>query len=227
MKSKKIIFVALGVLLSGITFTWFLTSRSENKESSKSPAAIMAQNFNNGRDDYVFANNHQFSPAKTDDYPDLASMEDAADLIVVGQKVQDLETIIERNAQGDLTTIYSLAAFTVSKTIKGTTNSQEQLTILENEGYDEKDERIYHIAGYEKMLVGNSYLLFLKQSLSNPEQFIPVGVVYGKVPLHAETSEIADFAAKATTAVGQELRAELTAVEQVQTEAKTYYADFL
>ncbi len=60
----------------------------------------------------------------------------------------------------------------------------DEITILENEVYDEANNTIYHIGGYNMMVVGDEYLLFLHYAQTNEmEYFVASGVNCGIISL--------------------------------------------
>lgn len=65
----------------------------------------------------------------------------------------------------------------------------EVIPIFENEAYDEEHNINYHIAGYQKMLMDNEYLLLLKHADGN-DWYIPTGVVSGKIPQDEEERKV-------------------------------------
>lgn len=122
--------------------------------------------------------------AKIDMYDTLDEVETDSDLIVVGTKIaEDEPTIVY---EGDaILYAYTLSDFHVAEVLKkGKEESYEgtEIKILENEFYDEESRVNYHIAGYNKMQTGESYILYLSYSEEN-NWYVPTGVVAGKIPM--------------------------------------------
>lgn len=61
-------------------------------------------------------------------------------------------------------------------------------TILENEAYNEAENVVYHVAGYNKMVVGDEYLLFLRecQRSDGETYYVSAGVNYGTISLQED-----------------------------------------
>lgn len=225
MKTKLLFKLVTVVFFIGVLGI-FLLNVSFKKKNNLDIGNQSETKFENSMSDYVYDTNHLYAPSKTDAYDNLSSVENDTEFIVTAVKTDDLKTVIERDEEGYLTTIYSLSSVKISSVIKGNINPNESITILENEGYDQTENRTYHIAGYEKMIIGNKYLLCLKQSKTNPDQFIPTGVVYGKIPLNNEKSELMELSSKSEKEVMKEINAELNKVLSIQNELKEKYSSF-
>ncbi|MGC2873717.1 hypothetical protein ACDL92_10555 [Ihubacter sp. mB4P-1] len=124
---------------------------------------------------------HICADAKVVRYEDTDDLIDKADVIAVCEKVSEGDSIVEKNEQGDLIAVYTLSTVNVKSIEKGNLNDK-QITIMESEGYVKELNKVYHIAGYEKMKRGNSYLLLLRKSETD-SWYIPLGVNFGKIPL--------------------------------------------
>ncbi|WP_029452636.1 hypothetical protein [Clostridium algidicarnis] len=139
----------------------------------------------NGMEDHLFGQNLVLD-AKIDEFPDLNSVEDNTDIIVVGKKINQEEPTIIYNQEGRIDISYTLSNFLIEKVISGNSfTSGTEIIILENTAYNKKENLTYNIAGYELMKTNNDYLLFLKKSETDPYYLI-TGVNYGKVPLQNE-----------------------------------------
>lgn len=122
--------------------------------------------------------------AKTDSYASLNEVENDADIIVRGVRLEDEEIVIEKSGKNVLSAytfskvkVISVYNASSSKILEG-----DVITVLENEAYDEETQTVYHIAGYNMMVEGNEYILFLKESqLNNEVYYVSVGVNYGTV----------------------------------------------
>lgn len=63
----------------------------------------------------------------------------------------------------------------------------DEITILENEVYDEANDIVYHIGGYNMMIVGDEYLLFLHHAQTNGnDYFVASGVDCGTISLKTD-----------------------------------------
>lgn len=135
--------------------------------------------------------NHYSLDAKTDGFDTLKEMEDYSALIVRGVR-QDREenNIIKKEGVG-ITATYSYSEFQVMDIFKddsGTVQAGDTITILENEAYDEEKNVVYHVAGYNKMVVGDEYLLFLRecQRSDGETYYVSAGVNYGTISLQED-----------------------------------------
>lgn len=78
---------------------------------------------------------------------------------------------------------YTYSSFRIDEVISNRINETEQeIIIFEKQAYDETQNQIVHIAGYEKMQEGNTYLLYLQATENN--HYVPLSAVIGKVPLN-------------------------------------------
>lgn len=128
--------------------------------------------------------------AKTVVFESLQEMENESDVIVRGIRKQDENPVLKKE-KGNLVSAYTFSEFQVTEVYKDTGNALEkdnQITILENEAYDEKENVIYHIAGYNMMEDGKEYLLFLRRNeLNGSEYYVSVGINYGTVSLQEDS----------------------------------------
>ncbi len=125
---------------------------------------------------------HIYAEAKIVSYTDTDELIARADVIAVCEKISEDNNIVERNEQEDIIAVYTLSTLEVMSVEKGELENGEQLVVMENEGYVEAENAVYHIAGYERMQVGKKYLLLLRKSETDP-WYITLGVNYGKIPL--------------------------------------------
>lgn len=119
--------------------------------------------------------------AKTDAYNTIEELEKASDLIVIGTKKEELKSAVERDEAGNFRAAYTISSFQISKVIKNEVNEKnETISILENEAYDKVKNEKLHIGGYENMIEGNAYILYLRKSEDG--YYIPRAVTIEKVP---------------------------------------------
>lgn len=132
--------------------------------------------------------------AKTNSFDNLQEMEDYSDVIVKGIRTGKEEPIITK-VKGVFASGYTFSEFQISEIQKDNTQNLEIgsiITILENEVYDEEENVVYHIDGYNMMEEGKEYLLFLKKNTINgPEYYVSAGVNYGTVSLEEDDRMIA------------------------------------
>lgn len=129
--------------------------------------------------------------AKLAEYTTVEEVENTADIIAVCEKKSEDAPTVMKNSEGDITAVFTLSLLEVKSVEKGNVVEGDMLTVLENEGYVEETNTVYHIAGYKKMKQGNQYLLFLRSADGNP-WFIPVGVNIGKIPLDNDEEILAE-----------------------------------
>lgn len=126
--------------------------------------------------------------AKTDEYSDIDDIEKDADIVIIGKKLKNEKNIIQRDEYGGIIGTYTMSKIRIVNLIKGKERKGNEITILENEAIDKKENKIYHIDGYKKMKIGGNYLLMLKSS--GEDYYFPVGAVYGKINLNEENDEL-------------------------------------
>lgn len=132
--------------------------------------------------------NHMLVHAKTDEYTSVREIEDDSNIIVCGKKIHEDPSTIEKDDDGNLLTVYTMSTFKIDSIKKnnGEIEINDKIRILENQGYDEKTNTTYHIAGYQKMKMNNEYFMLLRKAdskIDGLDYYIPVGVNYGKIPL--------------------------------------------
>ncbi|MES9681698.1 hypothetical protein ABWK22_02035 [Gottfriedia acidiceleris] len=140
---------------------------------------------------------------KHESYSSLQEMELKADLIVVGKKLKKEDpTILTDGVKGKdgyegVMGGYTISDFQVKKILKNNSgveiNKNETIPVLENAATDTigdgKKQITYSVDGYQLMEQGKHYILFMSESQSDPGTFIPMGVVYGKAPLEADSGQ--------------------------------------
>lgn len=136
--------------------------------------------------------NEEYVSAKTDGYDTLEEMEAASECIVRVKKESEGESTVQMD--GELITYgCTISDVKIQEVFYNTLGEEIQkdkvIKIWENEF--QQGNTIYHIAGYEKMKVGEEYILFLRKSTSH-DCFLSLGVVFGKVPVQEE--QISTFA---------------------------------
>lgn len=132
---------------------------------------------------------HYALEAKTISFESLEEMEEFSGVIVRGER-QDGETPVIVRENGMMVSGYTFSDFKVTEIFKDSTNMLEKgsvITILENEIYDDEENEVYHIAGYNMMEEGKEYLLFLKKdTLNGSDYYVAAGVNYGTVSLEED-----------------------------------------
>lgn len=126
--------------------------------------------------------------AKIDSYNSVDEMEEDADCIVIGKKVKVSDTVCNRDSNGDFIGGYSLSEFTLSEVSKdktGKLSEGDTIIVLENEVYDEKTGKTYHIADYTAMNTEDEYILYLSFNIfrDGQEYYTPLAAIYGTVCL--------------------------------------------
>ena len=132
--------------------------------------------------------------SKTESFETLEEMERYADVIIRGKRLDEKKDVIHRTEEGYVSWGYSLTGVQIEKIYKDSTGElkvEDRMTILENEAYDKETGVTYHIAGYNQMVVGNSYLLFLKKDKleDGTVYYVSCGVNYGTVSLTEDGRE--------------------------------------
>lgn len=135
---------------------------------------------------------HYGMEAKTISFDSLEDMETFSEVIVRGIRMSgEAPTITSENE--NMVSGYTFSDFKVTELFKDTSNTLKKdsiITVLENEVYDEKENTVYHIAGYNMMVEGKEYLLFLdKDTLDNQDYYVSAGVNYGTISLQKDGRE--------------------------------------
>lgn len=137
----------------------------------------------------LFGNEKERNPtsvvlcAKTDEYETLEEISTASDIVVYGKKTYENEPTIIEDTDGN--TFFTISEFEIMSIEKNSTEQPvfvgQKIPILENEAYIEEENTIYHVGGYNKMELGNEYVLLLYYAHGNG-WYIPTGVNTGKIP---------------------------------------------
>lgn len=122
-------------------------------------------------------------------YETFSEMDAQTDIVVKGTKVGVEEVVLKKeNADGLVIENRTLSNFVLSDVFKDNTghtlSSGETIVVQENAAAD--SSRVYSTLGYQLMNENEEYLLFLRESLTDPGVYIIRGVVYGKVPTAGE-----------------------------------------
>ena len=131
--------------------------------------------------------NHIFIEAKLDAYRNLNDVEKETEVIVLGKKIKQNPSTIQKN-NGYVNGVYTILNFKIEKVFKGNFKAGDIIVVFESAGIDEKTGKIYHIEGYELMEKDEKYLLFLRHSETDPWYMIS-GLKFGKISLSGKKSE--------------------------------------
>lgn len=163
---------------------------------------------------------HSGIDAKTISFEDLQEMEDFSDIIVKGIRTEQEEPVIIKE-NGIFISGYTFSEFQISEIYKDNTEALKTdsiIIILENEIYDEEENIVYHIAGYNMMEEGKEYLLFLKKAAVNgSDYYVAAGVNYGTVSLEEDKRMIV------RTAENGNIITDFREYEKIWQEAKNKY----
>ncbi len=132
---------------------------------------------------------HRDIEAKTESYESLAEMEKDADVILRAVRL-DQEEPVWNGSSG-----YTLSQVKISKIYEDKTGSlplDDVIKVMENEVYDAASNTVFHVAGYNMMVVGDEYLLFLKKDKlpDGTEYYVACGVNYGTISTTTDGREI-------------------------------------
>ena len=132
---------------------------------------------------------HREVEAKTESYESLAEMEKDADVILRAVRL-DQEEPVWNGSSG-----YTLSQVKISKIYEDKTGSlslDDVIKVMENEVYDAASNTVFHVAGYNMMVVGDEYLLFLKKDKlpDGTEYYVACGVNYGTISTTTDGREI-------------------------------------
>ncbi|MBQ9870829.1 MAG: hypothetical protein IJM27_02775 [Eubacterium sp.] len=132
---------------------------------------------------------HREVEAKTESYESLAEMEKDADVILRAVRL-DQEEPVWNGSSG-----YTLSQVKISKIYEDKTGSlplDDVIKVMENEVYDVASNTVFHVAGYNMMVVGDEYLLFLKKDKlpDGTEYYVACGVNYGTISTTTDGREI-------------------------------------
>jgi hypothetical protein len=140
--------------------------------------------------------------AKHESFSNLQELEKNADIILSATKV-GAKNIVEKETEGSnkgiIHLFYTLADMKIHKIYKNNTNSEldknKIIKVLERGAIDKNvlgKQQYIHVEGYELMKQNKKYLLFLRESLSDPGEYIIKGVYYGKIPLDTNELEMTE-----------------------------------
>ena len=132
---------------------------------------------------------HREVEAKTESYESLAEMEKDADVILRAVRL-DQEEPVWNGSSG-----YTLSQVKISKIYEDKTGSlslDDVIKVMENEVYDAASNTVFHVAGYNMMVFGDEYLLFLKKDKlpDGTECYVACGVNYGTISTTTDGREI-------------------------------------
>jgi hypothetical protein len=112
---------------------------------------------------------------------------------VIGKKLSKEEPTILDEGVGGVMAGYTISDFEVKKVLENSSGKELKtknvIPVLENAVTDINllgKTISYTQEGYELMKKGKHYVLFMDESDSDPGTFIPIGAIYGKVPLEAK-----------------------------------------
>ncbi len=129
---------------------------------------------------------HYGVEAKTVYFATLEEMDEYATVIVKATRLEGEKAVLAKQ-DGYITSGYSYSTVKITeiyKDISGQLQAGDEITLLENEVYDEEENIVYHIAGYNMMVPEEEYLLFLTKNTANgSDYYVSAGVNYGTVSL--------------------------------------------
>lgn len=133
---------------------------------------------------------HYSIDAKGPAYDTLEELEEDCTIIVRAIREENEVPVIQMD--NDIMVLgYTFSQVTVKEVYKDLTEELvvgETIRILENEVYNEEENIIYHVAGYNMMEVGEEYILFLTKDMYYDEKpyYVASGVNYGTVSLEED-----------------------------------------
>ena len=115
---------------------------------------------------------------KTVSFESLKEMEEYADVILRAVRLDQEEPVVSGP--------YTFSQVKISRIYKDTTGQlaeDQEITVLENEVYDVERDTICHVAGYNMMVAGEEYLLFLTHNElpGGREYYTACGVNFGTI----------------------------------------------
>ncbi|HCL0577124.1 TPA: hypothetical protein N1S95_004548 [Salmonella enterica subsp. enterica serovar Typhi] len=131
---------------------------------------------------------------KTEGYDSLQDLESQSPIIVKGVKEDEKRAEIFRSSADDsVIDGFTESTFKISEVHKNEQNDENikegsRISISEGAFYDDKTDTTYRTNGYENMISGSEYLLFLIPTEEN--LYAPKSVIYGKVPLNNDDLEV-------------------------------------
>lgn len=130
---------------------------------------------------------HEVISAKEVYYESLEELEEHSVLVVRGVR-QNGEKPVVNMVNGTPTTVYSLSEFEITEIYEDKTGIYkvgDVITIYENAAYVESLNIIEHVAGYDMMVSGCEYLLFLNVAIEGSKPIYIAGN-YGTVSLEED-----------------------------------------
>lgn len=180
----------------------------------------------NGINEHLFQK-EMYLDAKLDDFENLNDVEQTTDEIVIAQKISQEEPTIIYGKEGRIDIAYTLSTFQVKKSILNKNLKEgDYFTMLENEAYNSKEDITYHIAGYNLIKENKNYLLFLRQSETDP-YYIVAGVNYGKVNLEDSSTDHPKGLENANTEYSKEILFEYSRQEKIRKDAIKKYSSVI
>lgn len=133
---------------------------------------------------------HYSVSAKSVSFNALSEMEEYSDAIIRVEKLNEIEPVI-KYSQNVVYSGYTFSEVVVKDVYKSTGNVLEEgqkIRILENEFYDEKNDIVYHVGGYNMMEQGKEYLLFVTKHTytDGTEYYVASGVNFGTISLEKD-----------------------------------------
>lgn len=119
------------------------------------------------------------SQGKIKGYSDFNALNNDTDIIVKGTKNGVKQTILERKDEV-LTDYRTISNVEIKKVFKGPFKNGDTIIVQENAAAE--GNTVYSTEGYQLMNENEEYLLFLRESATEPNVYIIKGVVFGKVP---------------------------------------------
>ena len=132
---------------------------------------------------------HYGVEAKTVHFEQLEEMEEHSELIIKGERLDDEEALIT-TVNGKMVSGFTFSKVKITEIYGDKTGEYkvgDEITVLENEVYDEANNTVYHIGGYNMMVAGDEYLLFLHYAQTDEmEYFVSSGVNCGTISLETD-----------------------------------------
>ncbi|MFS0724384.1 hypothetical protein [Paenibacillus sp. 1P07SE] len=130
-------------------------------------------------------------------YSTFSELDAHTGLVVKGTKVGAADVILTREGvDGLVTDNRTLSIFVLHEIFKNESDHDlaDGQTIVVQENAAADVTTVYSTAGYQLMNEQEDYLLFLRESLTDPGVYIIRGIVYGKVPAAEADNLLADLA---------------------------------
>lgn len=138
---------------------------------------------------------HYGVDAKIKGFDTLNEMEEFADAIVRVTRKEG-ETPVVQYSEDIAQSGFSFSEVEVEEIYVDKTGEiqvGECIRMLENEYYSEKENIIYHVAGYNMMEAGKEYLLFINKAEYTDKSiyYVASGVVFGTISLESDNRAVA------------------------------------